>query len=754
MQHGGRADMAARVFLTLGVLAPYWRLLTFSVIFVTDGVFTSDLFNGELPGRLMFAEWIRAGQWPVWTSRMCSGYPLGGAPVDPLGLALFTQLPPAAALDLLLIVLLLVAAHGTYSLARRLGADRTGAVLAGLGFAGSGYIATQLAHLSIMSTIVWLPVGLILIDRVLTPGQRGRSFLLATLGLLFANQVLAGFPQAAYNCGLVYGSFALFRAISQRRELGPVKAWMTSLAGIAGALALGGLAGAVVLLPLQELASVSDRAGALDYEWATYTNFWPPMIFSFFAPYIYGDASDLSYIGPPVFWETFGYVGAATAVLAVYGACREWRRPLVAFLAIMTILAFFFILGPRTPVYYAAYLLIPGMARFRAPTRFMVVVELGLVLLAAIGLTRVGAELEERFGAASRWPRYIRIGVCVVTALDLLYHMPRQNAFVQASEWLAPPRTAGIVLADSPAPRTFTPHHRDIHRRAHAREAYGWKNIEPYYKLRDFLEPDTGAGYWNVPSGDCYVGLMPRWYVTVWSYHYFENSLIHDRAYQEFGTSSLVIRPPFVTLMRTFGITHVLGPYPAKTPQLNPETDPTLQLVAREPNAYIYRVQGAARARVVRAARRMPTEAHAVARLRDLTFDPDREILLLDAPESIHPAVEKLVAGAAPANASPGRATITRETSRELVIDAEAGEDGFLLLADMFYPGWHAQVDGVPTPIYRANVSLRGIALPKGQHTVRFWYEPVPFFRGLWISSISLFVLFAWFGVAAFRRHV
>jgi hypothetical protein len=83
----------------------------------------------------------------------------GGAPVDPLGLALFTQLPPAAALDLLLIVLLLIAAHGTYSLARRLGADRTGAVLAGLGFAGSGYIATQLAHLSIMSTIVWLPSG-------------------------------------------------------------------------------------------------------------------------------------------------------------------------------------------------------------------------------------------------------------------------------------------------------------------------------------------------------------------------------------------------------------------------------------------------------------------------------------------------------------------------------------------------------------------------------------------------------------------
>ena len=759
MPDGRRADVAARVFLTLGVLAPYWRLLTLGVIFVTDGVFTSDLFNAELPGRIMVAQLIRRGQLPVWTSQICSGYPLGGAPVDPLGLALFTLLPPAPALDLLLVVLLLVAAHGTFNLARRLGADRSGAVLAGLGFAGSGYIATQLAHLSIMSTIAWLPVGLVLIDRVLAPpkpsgagGPRARrpALLLATLGLLYANQVLAGFPQAAYICGLVYGSFALFRALSQRRQLGSFRAWMPLLGGIAGALALGGLAGAVVLLPLNELASVSDRAGPLDYEWATYTNFWPPMFFSFFAPYVYGDGSDLTYIGPPPFWETYGYVGAATALLAIYGAAREWRRPLVTFLIIITLTACFFILGPRTPVYYAAYLLIPGMARFRAPTRFMVVVELGLVLLAAIGLTRVGAELKQRWDGASRLPQFILIGISLVTALDLLYHQPRQNAFVPASEWLAAPRTAGLVRADSPAPRTFTPHHRDIHRRVHVREAHGWKDVEPYFKLRDLLEPDTGGGYWNVPSADCYVGLAPRWYVTVWSYHYFENSLIHDRARQEFDTESLLISPPFVTLMRTFGVTHVIGPYAAKDPKLNPERDPALTLVTREPMAYIYRVEGSARARVVRAARRSGTEALAVARLRDLTFDPDQEIVLLDAPDSVHPTVDE--AGQGPADVSPGRAAIVRESGRELVVEADARQDGFLLLADTYYPGWHAQVDGVETPIYRANVSLRGIALPKGPHTVRFSYHPEPFFRGLWISLTALSALLLWFGAAACRR--
>lgn len=737
-----RADVAARAFLTLGALLPYWPLLTLGVVFVTDGHFSSDIFNGELPGRVLVGQGLRAGQLPLWTSQFCSGYPLAGAPVDPLGLALFTLLPPAPALDLLLIILLLVAAHGTYSLARRFGSSRSGAVLAGLAFAGSGYIACQLQHLSIMSTIVWLPVGVLLIDRVFTEGTR-RGLLMATLGILYANQVLAGFPQAAYICALVYGSFALFRGLTERRRFGAVRMWLPLAGGLSGALVLGAAAGAIVLLPLSELAGVSDRAGPLDYHWATYTNFWPRNFWTFFVPYINGDASDLSYIGPPPFWENYGYVGLATALLAIYGAVRERRRPLAAFLILMTIIAFAFILGPRTPIYYAAYVLIPGIQRFRAPTRFLVVVELGLALLAAIGLTRLGAELDRRWQGAARVSRLAGIGICIVTVLDLFIHQPRQNPFVPARDWFAAPRTVDIVRGDTSAPRTFTPRHRDIHRRVHERDALGWTNVEPYFKLRDLLEPDTGGGYWNVPSADCYVGLAPRWYVLVWSYHYYENALIHDSAFQEFDTRTLAIKPPFVNLLGAFGVTHLLSPYPGR--------HPALTLVAREADTYVYRVEGAARVRVVRAARRMPTDAYAAARLRETTFDPDHEILLLDAPASVHPTVEETGGGAL--DGDRGRAEITREDARGLVIDASAPEDGFLLLADMYYPGWRAEVDGVATPIYRANISVRGIALPKGQHTVRFIYEPSPFFRGVQITLLALCALFVWFGVAAYRAY-
>src|SRR5258708_38606383 len=107
---------------------------------------------------------------PVWTNQLCSGLPLAGSAADPVGLAAFTLLPPAPALDLFVIVLLLVAAHGAYSLARRFGADRPGSVLAGLAFAGSGYNASQLKHPGILSTVVWLPVGLVVIGRALCAG--------------------------------------------------------------------------------------------------------------------------------------------------------------------------------------------------------------------------------------------------------------------------------------------------------------------------------------------------------------------------------------------------------------------------------------------------------------------------------------------------------------------------------------------------------------------------------------------------------
>jgi uncharacterized membrane protein YfhO len=151
--------------------------------------------------------------------------------------------------------------------------------------------------------------------------------------------------------------------------------------------------------------------------------------------------------------------------------------------------------------------------------------------------------------------------------------------------------------------------------------------------------------------------------------------------------------------------------------------------------------------RFVRAARRVKTDQEAVTRVFDTGFDPDREILLHDAPDSVHPSVDEVNEAS---NAAASRPVVTHEDSRQLVIEAEAPEDGFLLLADTFYPGWTARVDGHPTPMYRANLSVRGIQLPKGRHEVRFTFDAPGFMRGLQITLLAVSTLMLWVGGAAY----
>jgi hypothetical protein len=735
-----RQDLAARVFLTIGALLPYWRLLTFSVVYVTDDYFASDIYNGELPGRALVGQLVRSGEFPVWTSQLCSGLPLAGSSADPIGLAAFSLLPPAAALDLFVIVLLLVAAHGAYGLSRRFGADRTGAVLAGIAFAGSGYIACQLKHLAIVSTVVWLPVGLLLIDRALDssadrPSRARRALMMAAFGLVFAQQVLSGFPQSAYICALVYGSFALFRALQGRTRFASPRTWMVVLAGLGAAAVLGAAAGAVVLLPMAALGSVSDRAATLGYEWSTRLAYWPPNVLTFLVPYIHGDIADNTYKGPPFFWEDYGYVGAATFLLAIYGSVRERRRPIVLFLIAMTLLAYLFVLGAATPVFKVAYLLVPGMKMFRFPTRFLIVVELGLAVLGAIGLTRLRADLRLRIPAPSRAPLLVAVVICAATAVDLWYHQPRQNPMVPARDWLAPPPTVAMIRADTPQPRTFTPHARELHRRAFL-VAHGWADVGPYFELRSALQPNTGGAFWGLPSADCYAGIAPRWYTDVWGDHNREDSLVTRMSRLDIEKQVLLLHPGMANILKAYGVTHVLSGYPQR--------GAALPYVGRDGHAFVYRVDGAARARFVRAARYVQTDAEAGARLLNANFDPDAEILLHDAAGAATPAGD----GPAAAAAGTARASVIREGQRDVVIDADAPHDGYLLLADTYYPGWTAYVDGVATPVHRANLSVRGIRIPKGRHEIRFTYEAPGVARGLRITAIASATLGFWAAMA------
>ena len=47
-----------------------------------------------------------------------------------------------------------------------------------------------------------------------------------------------------------------------------------------------------------------------------------------------------------------------------------------------------------------------------------------------------------------------------------------------------------------------------------------------------------------------------------------------------------------------------------------------------------------------------------------------------------------------------------------------------LLVHDLYYPGWVAEVDGKQTPIVRADLLFRAVRVPAGTHRVTFNFTP------------------------------
>ncbi len=101
-----------------------------------------------------------------------------------------------------------------------------------------------------------------------------------------------------------------------------------------------------------------------------------------------------------------------------------------------------------------------------------------------------------------------------------------------------------------------------------------------------------------------------------------------------------------------------------------------------------------------------------------------------------------------PDGTGPGRAASLREyRPNRVTVDLAGGEGGFLVLGDVWFPGWVCRVDGLEVPIHRANHAFRAVAIPTGAKEAAFSFEPRSYRIGWWVSAVSLgMLLLAGFG--------
>jgi hypothetical protein len=95
-------------------------------------------------------------------------------------------------------------------------------------------------------------------------------------------------------------------------------------------------------------------------------------------------------------------------------------------------------------------------------------------------------------------------------------------------------------------------------------------------------------------------------------------------------------------------------------------------------------------------------------------------------------------------SAAPGRVLSVERSLEWLRIEAETARDATLVIADAWWPGWEATIDGARVPILPADVLVRAVRWPAGRHVLEMRYRPPEVAAGLLASALGLGLLLAW----------
>jgi hypothetical protein len=152
--------------------------------------------------------------------------------------------------------------------------------------------------------------------------------------------------------------------------------------------------------------------------------------------------------------------------------------------------------------------------------------------------------------------------------------------------------------------------------------------------------------------------------------------------------------------------------------------DPSQQLVHSGDVKIYQNLAVLPRAFIVHQARIAADERQALALLRDPAFDPSQTVILEQGPEL-------------PTSAGRSQVEIVDYEPERIELRISLQSPGYLVLTDTHYPGWIAKVDGIDTPIQRANLSFRALPLETGEHEVTFLYQPPSVRLGLGLGSAA-----------------
>ncbi len=752
-------------------LLPIGLLISLVIIFFIKIIGMSSIFfEGDgryifYPIKLFYGECLKGFNFPSWLPYIQCGFPVFAVGnqgfLYPINLILFFYFPAYIAYNLNYIIHFLLVGTFTYFFAKVIGLPRISALISAIIFMFNGFFLGHLEHMDILNSVIWLPLILIFIEKIVR-GEKTSIYVILS-GIFIGIQILAGHQQMTFYSLLCMVLYFLFGVLYEQHK--KILKYLLILVLI---MIIGIGVSAVQIIPTWELLSNSNRAEGVSLKFANVGAFPPENFITFILPYFFGTMKN--YWGKFNYSEGCVYVGILPLILFSFSFFLKKNR-YVYFFALLAILSGILMVGSETPLYPLLWHL-PVFNSIRAPARFAYLLTFSISILAGFGfscliskrikikgilrisylllilvlgsiilLNITGIEkflpqgLSEQ-GIECLQEDIVSFFILITLSLIILIFWFKEKLglinfkflillfiIIDASLfWFKgiPPTTkiSKLSAISTPSTADFLVQDKKIYRILSVypgRVNLFSKEKDPDVTLIKLLTPNFNLCS-HIQHMNMILGLIcvKDWLDVVKIFCKGTPETINQQE-----VIPLIIKN--LPLLNLFNVKYILF-----TLDIN---DDRFRTVFEDNGVKIIENKEVLqRTFVVHNFKVIKEKEKVLEELGRREFNP-RQYVILEKDPLLN------------TNSNPTASSTTKiinYRNEEVVIHCSMKDSGFLVLTDIYYPGWQVYIDNRKGKIYRAYHTFRAVYLEKGNHIVKFRYEPLSFKIGMWISLLTL----------------
>lgn len=720
----------------VGMFHPYrdvvWGEFTQGVPF--KNFLITDPVRQQYPWRNLSIEAFKTKELPIWNPYSFSGTPLlanfQSAAFYPLNIVFFLM-DFNTAWTILVMLQPLLGAIFFFSYVRSLNIKKEASLLGALAFAYSGFTIAWLEWNTVVHTLIWLPLILLSIERILTKATLKWAIILfvAELSCVFAGHLQILFYVVVFS--IIYALLRVLYIVHKSKDDRKKIYVSAGVLGLITGIAI--MVTAVQWAPTLEFISQSAR----DIDQGSYKKegwFIPSEnLVQFFAPDFFGNPATANYWGKWNYGEFIGYIGIVPLIFALYALIfRRDKKTLFfgSFFFITMLFALESFIG-KLP-----YELNVPFLKTSQPTRLLSISIFSLIMLTSLGFDQF---LTEDVKTKKLRNILLTIGIIALTGLvtwmivllreivfpiELITNLgvsQRNLIFPSIVFILSSFLIVSVAIIQNKKIKVFVIYCLviltviDLFR-------FGWKFTS--FSEKTWIYPKTRALEYLQKNIKNYRFLsldrriMPPNFSTMYKLQdvsgydplylrkYGELVAAWERGKPDISNASFnrIITPTNISSP----ITDLLGVgYILSIDEIN---NSAFDLVFKEGETKVYKNKNT-----------IP-RVFLVSKIIKAKNDQDEMNKLFENIQSLSKIAttqEDIRIADTPIEKNE-YTKIIKYSENKVKIETNTTVERLLIFTDIYYPMWKADIDGSETKIYSVDFTFRGLVVPKGQHIIEF----------------------------------